>query len=87
MGLDTVELVMAVEENFGIDIPNEAAEKMASVRHIRDFIVAELMRLDRPGADPDAVFARLRSIVAEQAGVERDEVLLDTEFIRDLRMD
>lgn len=30
--LDTVELVMAFEEEFGIDIPDEDAEKMASVK-------------------------------------------------------
>ena len=29
--LDTVELVMALEEEFGIEIPDEAAEKMTSV--------------------------------------------------------
>ena len=29
--LDSVELVVAMEENFGIDIPNEEAEKIGSV--------------------------------------------------------
>ena len=29
--LDTVELVMAFEEEFGIDIPDEDAEKMSAV--------------------------------------------------------
>lgn len=29
--LDTVELVMALEEEFGIDIPDEDAEKMRTV--------------------------------------------------------
>jgi acyl carrier protein len=29
--LDTVELVMAFEEEFGLDIPDEDAEKMGSV--------------------------------------------------------
>ncbi|MFT5089321.1 MAG: acyl carrier protein [Candidatus Latescibacterota bacterium] len=29
--LDTVELVMAFEEEFGVDIPDEDAEKMTSV--------------------------------------------------------
>ena len=29
--LDTVELVMAFEEEFGIDIPDDDAEKMSSV--------------------------------------------------------
>lgn len=30
--LDTVELVMAFEEEFGIDIPDEDAEKMTNVK-------------------------------------------------------
>ena len=29
--LDTVELVMAFEEEFGVEIPDEAAEKIATV--------------------------------------------------------
>ncbi len=29
--LDTVELVMALEEKFGVEIPDEDAEKMATV--------------------------------------------------------
>jgi acyl carrier protein len=29
--LDTVELVMALEEKFGIEIPDEEAEKMSTV--------------------------------------------------------
>lgn len=38
--LDTVELVMALEEEFGIEIPDEEAEKIATVQdaiaYIRD---------------------------------------------------
>ncbi len=30
--LDTLELVMALEEEFGIEIPDEDAEKMATVK-------------------------------------------------------
>lgn len=36
--LDTVELVMAFEEEFGIEIPDEAAEKIASVKDAVDYI-------------------------------------------------
>jgi acyl carrier protein len=32
--LDAVELVMAVEEEFGIEVPDEEAEKLASVGDI-----------------------------------------------------
>ncbi len=37
--LDTVELVMALEEEFEIDIPDEAAEKISTVKSAVDFIV------------------------------------------------
>lgn len=36
--LDTVELVMALEEEFDIEIPDEEAEKIASVQHAIDYI-------------------------------------------------
>lgn len=36
--LDTVELVMAFEEEFGIEIPDDAAEKIATVADAVKFI-------------------------------------------------
>lgn len=36
--LDTVELVMAFEEEFGIEIPDEAAEKILTVKDAIDYI-------------------------------------------------
>jgi acyl carrier protein len=36
--LDTVELVMAFEEAFGIEIPDTDAEKMATVQNVIDYI-------------------------------------------------
>jgi acyl carrier protein len=36
--LDTVELVMALEEEFDIEIPDEAAEQIATVQSAVDFI-------------------------------------------------
>ena len=37
--LDTVELVMALEEEFEVDIPDESAEKITTVQSAVDFIV------------------------------------------------
>ena len=37
--LDTVELVMALEEKFDIEIPDEDAEKMTSLSIVLDFIL------------------------------------------------
>lgn len=36
--LDTVELVMAFEEEFGVEIPDEEAEKIATVKDAVSFI-------------------------------------------------
>lgn len=38
--LDTVELVMAFEEEFGVEIPDEAAEKIQTVGDAVEFIKA-----------------------------------------------
>ncbi|MDR1418064.1 MAG: acyl carrier protein [Endomicrobium sp.] len=38
--LDTVELVMAFEEEFGIEIPDEEAEKIQTVGNAIDYIKA-----------------------------------------------
>jgi len=39
--LDTVELVMALEEEFSVEIPDEDAEKIATVQNAIDYIKAK----------------------------------------------
>ena len=36
--LDLVELIMAMEEAFGIEIPDEVAEKITTVQHAIDHV-------------------------------------------------
>ena len=38
--LDTIELVMAFEEAFGIEIPDEDAEKIKTVQNAIEYVVA-----------------------------------------------
>ncbi|HEX8535391.1 MAG TPA: acyl carrier protein [Allosphingosinicella sp.] len=38
--LDIVELVMAFEEEFGVEIPDDAAEKIGTVKDAIDYIEA-----------------------------------------------
>jgi acyl carrier protein len=40
--LDTVELVMALEEEFGLEIPDEEAEKIGSVSDAVNYIGSHL---------------------------------------------
>jgi acyl carrier protein len=42
--LDTVELVMALEEEFECEIPDEEAEKITTVQQAIDYIVAHLKK-------------------------------------------
>ncbi|MGE4351432.1 MAG: acyl carrier protein [Bdellovibrionales bacterium] len=39
--LDTVELVMAFEEEFSVEIPDDAAEKIVTVKDAVDFITSK----------------------------------------------
>lgn len=42
--LDTVEVVMALEEEFGIDIPDEEAEKITTVGEAIKYIEAKVAK-------------------------------------------
>ena len=48
MGLDTVELVMAFEDEFGIDIPDEPASRMLTVDDTVRYVVARLVEKPAP---------------------------------------
>ena len=39
--LDTVELVMAFEEEFNCEIPDDAAENISTIKNAIDFIVSQ----------------------------------------------
>jgi len=42
--LDTVELIMALEDEFGMDIPDEEAEKLTTVSKAIDYIMSHLSK-------------------------------------------
>ena len=52
--LDTVELVMALEEEFDCEIPDEEAEKITTVREAIGYIEAVALRLSGDGGDAGA---------------------------------
>lgn len=87
MGLDTVELVFAVEREFDIEIPDAAAEKLATVGALHDFVVAELARLERADVSREIVFESLRKLICSQLGVTPDAAVPGARFVEDLHAD
>jgi acyl carrier protein len=76
MGLDSVELVMEVEEAFGIRIPDADAEWIRTVGELYRYVLAELDRpvLTTPGCLSAAAFYRLRRQLMGRFRVERRRI-------------
>jgi acyl carrier protein len=72
MGLDTVELVMEVEDEFGIELPDADAERLQTVGQLVDYLVG---RLGPPASPPPCATARafydFRASVVTVCGVSR----------------
>jgi acyl carrier protein len=84
MGLETVEIVMAVEEMFHLNIPDELAAKLFTVGELHLYVLAELARRGRPAPDPAAVFDTLRNIIVRILRVAPSDVTPDANFVNDL---
>lgn len=77
MGLDGVELVMDIEDEFGLTIPDDEAFRLETVGDVIDYIVARLRERAGPpaGGCPSArTFYRLRAELAARLGVPRGAV-------------
>jgi acyl carrier protein len=87
MGLDTVELVMAVEEHFEIEIPDEIAATLETVGLLNGYVVSALKRKRLLRVDEAGVFSELRDIICKQTGIAPERIVPDANFVKDLRLD
>lgn len=81
MGLDSVELVMAIEEEFGIEIEDAAAETMQTPRIMIDYIS---MRC--PDRERGAIAERVQEIIIEELCIDAAIYREDADFIKDFGM-
>ncbi len=86
MGLDTVELVMAIEEQFAIEIPNVDASNLVIIGDLYDYV---LRALRQRGESPDdaQVWKRFRAVVVRQLGVRPEQVVRSAHIVKDLKID
>jgi acyl carrier protein len=78
MGLDTVELVLRVEETFGLDLPDDELESVATVGDLYKLL---LSKLDGSYACLSSrAFYRVRRSMVEVLGVSRRSIRPSTEL-------
>ena len=82
MGLDTVELIIAFEDRFGVKIADEIAATLVTPRKVVDFLmttpVATLISREEVGAI-------VRETIIEQTGTA--DFHEDSHFVYDLNLD
>ena len=82
MGLDTVELIIAFEERFGVKIPNEDAPDLYTPRRVTDYLM---------GTEVGKVMSReeVAAIVRKVVEVETatSDFTDDSHFVYDLNLD
>lgn len=80
MGLDGVELVMAFEEEFGIEISDADAAHMMTPRHVIDHI-SLLIHIDQRRCTSRAGFYQFRRACMLVMGVPRNQIRPDTKLV------
>jgi acyl carrier protein len=91
MGLELVEIIIDIEQRFGIDIPDRVAGQLRTPRQLIDHVCTRLGASDDDDlASPPSRHARreveetIRQIIREQAGIQSFSD--DEDFVRDLDM-
>ncbi|MFA6212588.1 MAG: hypothetical protein WCT03_05205 [Candidatus Obscuribacterales bacterium] len=78
MGLDSVELVLAIEEEFGLDIPDRYAERMFTVGDVYEWLKHRLSTADPQACLTQQVFYKLRRALIQNYRLERHLITPDT---------
>jgi acyl carrier protein len=78
MGLDSVELVMEIEQKFGIKIPDQEAENITTVGQMYDAVWLRLEGKYSNKCNSQILFYKLRKSSEEILHVSKQQFLLDT---------
>lgn len=78
MGLDTVELVYAIEEEFGLEIPDEEAEKITTIRETVDYLKGRVKTVSPEECLTQKLFYKLRRALIQNYKLHRHNITPDT---------
>jgi acyl carrier protein len=80
MGLDTVELVLATEEEFQIIITNDEAEKLTTTDKLTDLVYSKLRHTNDKVCPSMRGFYTVRKAIINILGVPRNKIELSTKL-------
>ncbi len=88
MGLDTVELIMTVEDLFEIQIPDNHAENIATVQQLADYVFEKIKTKPTYENMPKKEFEeQILRLVENLTGIPYEEIDMSASFTNDLGMD
>jgi len=90
MGLDIVEMVMAVEKELHVRLPDEELGRIRTVGELYDCVVKHLDATDVPeqGSRYEGkLWERYLDVIERESGARRDRLRPAAAFVEDLRLD
>jgi len=84
MGLDSVELALAIEDEFEITIPDNYAAKIITVGDAYEYLKKQLKAQPSIECPSQKVFHRVRQALMKNYGLPRESITLDTR-LKDLK--
>lgn len=76
MGLDHVEMVMEIEDEFRIHIPDDRAQQLTTVGQLINYVCGHQRRVVEAACPTNHTFYRVRHCLVSAAGVRRRDVHL-----------
>ncbi len=87
MGLDTVELVQAIENEFQISIPNDVAPSLGTLGELHACVVLSLQKRRITAVDSPDAWERLKRILIEQFAIRESLLVPAAHIVYDLGLD
>jgi acyl carrier protein len=80
MGLDAVEIVMSIEERFGVTISDAEAEQCVTPAILIDLVLGKLSTTEKGVCITQRAFYSLRRVAVRELGMARRAVQLDSDI-------
>ena len=78
MGMDIVDMVLDVEERFGISLPDVECQNVATVEGLHQLVLSKLDKADQMKCLTSATFYRIRKVIAETIEADKRTLRPDT---------